>query len=75
MISHSIFGGCHVVGDETDLKEIVLLGLGFDDVAPNRPADISPWAYDLAADKVDITDNRTLGIGCYHPGYTLVEKR
>ncbi|WP_420963847.1 nucleotidyl transferase AbiEii/AbiGii toxin family protein [Brucella sp. IR073] len=24
--------------------------------------------------QVDIIDNRALGIACYHPGYTLVEK-
>lgn len=60
--------------DETDLKEGVLLELGFDDVTPNRPVDISSWAYDYAADKVDIADNRALATACYHPGYTLVEK-
>lgn len=60
--------------DETDLNEGVLLELGFDDVTPNRPVDISSWAYEFAFDKVDIADNRALGIVCYHPGYTLVEK-
>jgi hypothetical protein len=29
---------------------------------------------EFAFDKVDIADNRALGIVCYHPGYTLVEK-
>ena len=47
---------------------------GFDEVAPSSPRDISAWAYDLAADRVEILDNRALGVPCYHPGYTLVEK-
>ena|SRR5258708_6404360 len=43
------------------LREGVLLELGFDDVTPNIPKDISSWAYDYAADKVDIIDNRAKG--------------
>jgi len=46
----------------------------FDDVTPNMPKDISSWAYDYAADKVDVIDNRAKGVLCYHPRYTLVEK-
>jgi hypothetical protein len=57
-----------------DLKEGVLLEAGFDVVAPNTPKDISSWAYDYAAAKIDITDNRAKGVACYDPGYTLVEK-
>lgn len=57
-----------------DLKDGILLELGFDDVTPNMPKDISSWAYDYAADKVDVVDNRAKGVLCYHPGYTLVEK-
>src|SRR5215470_10739094 len=56
------------------LREGVLLELGFDDVTPNSPRDISSWAYDYAAGKVDITDNRAKGVVCYDPGYTFVEK-
>jgi hypothetical protein len=56
------------------LREGVLLELGFDDVAPNTPKDISSWAYDHAADKVEIIDNRAKGVPCYDPGYTFVEK-
>jgi len=52
----------------------VLLEIGFDNVTPNNPIDISSWAYDFAADKVEITDNRAKNVACYHPGYTLVEK-
>lgn len=56
------------------IKEGILLEVGFDDVIPNLPTDISSWAYDYAVDKVDIIDNRAKGVACYHPGYTLVEK-
>lgn len=57
-----------------ELKEGILLEVGFDDVAPNTPQLISSWAYDYAIDKVDIIDNRAKDVLCYHPGYTLVEK-
>jgi hypothetical protein len=57
-----------------DLREGVLLEVGFDDVAPNTAKDISSWAYDYAAGKVDIIDNRAKGVACYDPGYTFVEK-
>jgi len=57
-----------------DLKEGILLELGFDTMTPNRPCDISSWAYDFAATKVEIIDNRAKGVACYLPGYTLVEK-
>jgi hypothetical protein len=58
------------------LKEGVLLELGFDDVTPNAPKTITSWAYEHAAavGKIDIIDNRAIGVLCYHPGYTLVEK-
>lgn len=61
-------------GSVEGLKDGVLLEVGFDDVAPNEARDISSWAYDYAASRVEITDNRALGVACYHPGYTLVEK-
>lgn len=57
-----------------DLKDGVLLEIGFDTTAPNTPKDISSWIYDYAEDKVVIVDNRALGVQCYDPGYTLVEK-
>ena len=56
------------------LREGVLLEAGFDDVTPNAPRDIGSWAYDYAADKADIIDNRAKGVSCYDPGYTFVEK-
>jgi Nucleotidyl transferase AbiEii toxin, Type IV TA system len=56
------------------LREGVLLEVGFDTVAPNTASDISSWAYDYAADRVDVIDNRAKAVPCYNPGYTLVEK-
>ena len=56
------------------LKDGILLEVGFDDVAPNVPKDISSWAYDYAASRVEIIDNRAIAVACYNPGYTLVEK-
>jgi len=58
-----------------DLKEGILLELGFDDTIPNTPRTISSWAYDRAsASNVIITDNRAINVPCYHAGYTFVEK-
>ena len=51
-----------------------MLEAGFAKVTPNEPRDISAWAYDYAADKVEIIGNRAMGVACYDPGYTLVEK-
>lgn len=57
------------------LKEGILLEAGFAKVSPNSPLDISSWLYDRSMEaKLDIQDNRGLGIACYHPGYTFVEK-
>ena len=58
----------------SDLKDGILLEVGFDVVTPNRPCTISSWAYDFAADKTEVTDNRAVDVACYHPGYTFVEK-
>jgi hypothetical protein len=63
-----------VTGRLEGLREGVLLELGFDDVTPNTAKDISSWAYDYAADKVDIIDNRAKGVACYDLRYTFVEK-
>jgi len=56
------------------IKAGILLEVGFDDVIPNMPTNISSWAYDYAMGKVDIIDNRAKDVACYHPGYTFVEK-
>jgi len=57
-----------------DLREGVLLEAGFDTVTPNTARDISSWAYDHAASKIDITDNRAKTVPCYDLRYTFVEK-
>lgn len=59
-----------------NLKEGVLLEVGFDDTAPNIPRTISSWAIDKSAGNAAAasTDNRAIDIPCYHPGYTFVEK-
>lgn len=57
------------------VKDGVLLELGFDDTAPNRPVTISSWALDLARDRgVDVFDNRAVAVCCYAPTHTFVEK-
>jgi hypothetical protein len=56
------------------LKDGVLLEAGFDDVSPNEAKDISSWAYDYAAHKVEIVDNRAKAVACYDLRYTFVEK-
>lgn len=61
-------------GKVEGVKDGVLLEAGFDDITPNVPMTISSWAYDHAAGIVEVADNRALGVRCYHPGYTLVEK-
>jgi Nucleotidyl transferase AbiEii toxin, Type IV TA system len=57
------------------IKSGILLELGFDDTAPNRPVTISSWAYDKAvASQVQIVDNRAVDVLCYAPTHTFVEK-
>lgn len=56
-------------------KEGILLEVGFDVTAPNSPRTISSWAMDEARKaKVEIIDNRAIGVACYSPAYTFVEK-
>lgn len=57
------------------LKPGILLELGFDDTTPNESIDISSWAVDKALSvDIDFIDNRAIGVKCYHPAYTFVEK-
>lgn len=58
----------------SDLKEGILLEIGFDDTTPNEIITMSSWAYNKAASSVEIIDNKAIDIKCYHPGYTFVEK-
>nr|WP_281169193.1 nucleotidyl transferase AbiEii/AbiGii toxin family protein [Terrimonas ferruginea] len=58
------------------LKDGILLEAGYDTTTPNIPCAISSWAYDKAITTagIDIKDNRAIGVPCYDPRYTLVEK-
>lgn len=59
----------------TGVKDGILLELGFDDTAPNRPVTISSWALDFALDRgVQVFDNRAVDVPCYAPTHTFVEK-
>jgi hypothetical protein len=59
----------------TGLKDGILLELGFDDTAPNRPVTISSWALDFAMSRgVEVFDNRAADVPCYAPTHTFVEK-
>ena len=59
----------------TGLKDGILLELGFDDTAPNRPVTISSWALDFAFNRgVEVVDNRAADVPCYAPTHTFVEK-
>jgi hypothetical protein len=57
------------------IKEGVLLEVGFDEVTPNSPIDITSWALEFALENgMEVKDNRAKNVLCYHPGYTFVEK-
>lgn len=57
------------------VKDGILLELGFDDTAPNRPVTVSSWALDFAIDRgVQVIDNRAVDVPCYAPTHTFVEK-
>ncbi|GHT92423.1 hypothetical protein AGMMS49545_09950 [Betaproteobacteria bacterium] len=63
------------VSSVAGIKDGVLLELGFDDTAPNRPCDLSSWAWEAAhVRSLAITDNRATGVPCYAPTHTFVEK-
>ena len=62
-------------GALSGVKDGILLELGFDDTAPNRPITISSWALDVAKGRgVDVFDNRAVDVPCYAPTHTFVEK-
>jgi hypothetical protein len=65
-----------VTGQIEKLKEGILLEAGYDNVAPNRPATITSWAYEKATaiKGIELIDNRAVDILCYDPRYTFVEK-
>ncbi len=59
------------------VKDGILLEVGFDTVTPNVPIDITSWVWDhlvsINASR-NYINNTAIGVACYHPGYTLVEK-
>ncbi|MEK6787775.1 MAG: nucleotidyl transferase AbiEii/AbiGii toxin family protein [Pseudomonadota bacterium] len=62
-------------GSLAGVKDGILLELGFDDTAPNRPVTISSWALEKAMSVgVHVTDNRARDVLCYAPTHTFVEK-
>jgi hypothetical protein len=62
-------------GSVPGIKDGILLEVGFAKIIPNMKVDISSWMYNKSIEAgLNISDNRALGIACYHPGYTLVEK-
>ena len=59
------------------LKDGVLLEAGFDTVTPNKPINISSWIWEhlvLINASSNYVNNTAIGVQCYHPGYTLIEK-
>lgn len=57
------------------LKKGILLEVGFDQVEPFTKIDISSWAIDyIGRAKIECRDNRAIGVRCYNPEYTFVEK-
>lgn len=59
------------------LKDGILLEAGFDTVTPNKPIDISSWIWEHLVSinaNSNYINNTAIGVPCYHPGYTLVEK-
>lgn len=64
-----------IAGNLPGLKDGILLEVGFDDTAPNAPCTISSWALDAARQsQVTVIDNRAVGVHCYSPAFTFVEK-
>ncbi len=59
------------------LKDGILLEAGFDTVTPNKPINISSWIWEHLVSinaSSNYINNTAIGVQCYHPGYTLVEK-
>ena len=57
------------------IKQGILLEVGFDQVTPNNPLQISSWALAFAqAKKMAVKNNTARDTPCYDPRYTFVEK-
>lgn len=65
----------NLFGQIPDLKDGILLEVGFDQTTPNEKITISSWIIDKAISvKLDVTNNQAIDVKCYVPEYTFVEK-
>lgn len=65
----------NLFGQIQGLKDGILLEAGFDQTTPNEEITISSWVMDKATSvKLDVTNNQAIGVKCYVPEYTFVEK-
>lgn len=65
----------NLFGQIAGLKDGILLEVGFDQTTPNEEITISSWVIDKAIDvKLDVANNQAVGVKCYVPEYTFVEK-
>ena len=65
----------NLFGKIPDLKEGILLEVGFDQTTPNEMITISSWVIDKAISvELDVTYNQAADVKCYVPEYTFVEK-
>lgn len=65
----------NLFGQISGLKDGILLEVGFDQTTPNEEITISSWVMDKAISvKLDVTNNQAVGVKCYVPEYTFVEK-
>jgi predicted nucleotidyltransferase component of viral defense system len=62
-------------GNDINLKNGVILELGFDQTTPFLKYNITSWVLEKAMSlKLPIIDNRAKNVACYCPEYTFVEK-
>lgn len=65
----------NLFGQIQGLKDGILLEVGFDQTTPNEEITISSWVMEKAINvKLDVTNNQAVGVKCYVPEYTFVEK-
>lgn len=65
----------NLFGQIQGLKDGILLEIGFDQTTPNEKITISSWVIDKAISvKLDVINNQAVGVKCYVPEYTFVEK-
>lgn len=65
----------NLFGQIQGLKDGILLEVGFDQTTPNEAITISSWVMGKAIEvNLDVTNNQAVGVKCYVPEYTFVEK-